>query len=194
MFLDKYIPGSNLAIFTAIVSAMVSLIAYSFQKKLTSLINPLFTNKNAIFKSLYVVGSIGLIICIILFSTTIVQASLVIYSIFYKLGWASFHNFSIYILLLIIILFIVEIFTFIKIIFYLFKNRKNIANYNYNAFPMIEIPIINNNKTKIFLVKELKNGDYLAVHNMKEYSTRKFIYIEKKLLKSGLIISYTNLA
>lgn len=95
MFLDKYIPGSNLAIFTAIVSAMVSLIAYSFQNKLTSLINPLFTNKNAIFKSLYVVGSIGLIICIILFSTTIVQASLIIYSIFYKLGWASFHNFSI---------------------------------------------------------------------------------------------------
>lgn len=182
MLIDELIPGGNLALFTALVGVLVFLL----KNKFYSLINPIIVNKNSVYKFLYVVLVFGLIVLIIIYTLSLIEVVRTIRIDLKVYNLDIIRHCWIYIFALI---FISGIITFVWGLVLIITETKSILTYEFREFPTANIELVKE-KEKVFLIKELSSGDFLAVRNNTELKDRQFFFIEKKALETGTKITY----
>ncbi|WP_404932552.1 hypothetical protein [Pediococcus acidilactici] len=182
MLIDELIPGGNLALFTALVGVLVFLL----KNKFYSLINPIIVNKNSVCIFLYVVLVFGLIILIIIYTLSLIEVVRTIRIDLKVYNLDIIRHCWIYIFALI---FILGIITFVWGLVLIITETKSILTYEFREFPTANIELVKD-KEKVFLIKELSSGDFLAVRNNTELKDKQFFFIEKKALETGTKITY----
>lgn len=181
--LEGLIPGSNLAILTAVVGFII----YLLKDKLKSLVHPVNIKPGHIF--IWLINLLNLIIgfFIILFFIYFLKVIYIICKNSIQKNFNPFEHVEFYLYVFYGLIFLIAIPLLACILYLSWTSKKEFTNYEYRKFPVAKI---DKSDKELFLVKELANGDFLATYSKAYLNKEEFILVKKDDLKTGTPIRY----